>query len=178
MNQTSATLMVAVCDQLVCIKINGRANFTSSLDLKKLVTELWEHGYSRFLFDLGDCVTMDSTFLGVLSGIGLKFSDGQENPCHGLELINPNPRISEVLENLGVVHLFKIVKSAGPVAEKFEPLAEMENVSKTEVTRTCLEAHKLLMSLNPENVRKFKDVTQFLAEDLKRLELNGTSSGC
>jgi hypothetical protein len=33
-----------------------------------------------------------------------------------------------------------------------------------------LEAHQTLMAVNPENVIRFKDVTLFLAEDLKSLE--------
>jgi len=39
-----------------------------------------------------------------------------------------------------------------------------------QITRTSLEAHQTLMSITPENVARFKDVTQFLAEDLQNLE--------
>jgi hypothetical protein len=38
------------------------------------------------------------------------------------------------------------------------------------MTEACLEAHRTLMNVNPGNVAKFKDVTQFLAEDLKRMK--------
>jgi anti-anti-sigma regulatory factor len=163
--------MVAVFDHTVCIKVSGRANFTSSLDLKKLIQELCDRGFTRFIFDLSDCLMMDSTFLGLLSGIGLKFSDSEEAiPTHSLELLNPNPRITETLENLGVSHLFQICQGTEPAANNFAPLAHDE-ASRTEITRTCLEAHQTLMGINPENVRKFKDVAQFLADDLKKLEL-------
>jgi hypothetical protein len=47
---------------------------------------------------------------------------------------------------------------------------EPANPSRVEITRTCLEAHQTLMAMNPDNVARFKDVTQFLAEDLKSLE--------
>jgi len=33
-------------------------------------------------------------------------------------------------------------------------------VSRADLTRTCLEAHELLMTINPENIAKFKDVTK------------------
>ena len=164
--------MIALFDHLVCIKISGRANFSSSVDLKKVVAELMERKYTRFVLDLSDCVLMDSTFLGVLAGLGLKFSQ-QDSAKNGycLELHNPNARISDLLENLGVAHLFKIITNGKPVAENFTPVqSEADKASRTEVTRTCLEAHKLLMSINPENVSKFKDVAQFLSEDLKKLE--------
>jgi len=170
MNQAHANLMVAVYDQVVYIKICGRADFTSSLDLKKLITELWERGYNRFVFELGGCMMMDSTFLGVLSGIGLKFCATSNGDNSALELLNPNPRIAEVLENLGVAHLFKIRNCAEALSEKFEPLARAPGTTKADVVRTCLEAHQTLMNINPENAKKFKDVAQFLAEDLKRKE--------
>jgi anti-anti-sigma factor len=169
MNQSSAKLMVAVFDHVVCVKINGRADFTLSLDLRRVIHELSQRGYRRFVVELRDCAMMDSTFLGTLSGVGLEFYEtGQDLP---LELFNPSPRIAEVLENLGVAHLFKIVSHPEPLAVKYEPLAETGGQSKAAVTRNCLEAHHVLMALNPENAHRFKDVAQFLAEDLKRLEL-------
>jgi len=171
MSQT-ANLKVAVFDQVVCIKICGKADFTSSLDLKKLINELWLRQYHRFVFELCDCVTMDSTFLGMLSGIGLKFSDGNAPNGSPLELFNPNPRIAEVLDNLGVAHLFKITRCTDPLAYNFEPLPKAPDVTRADITRNCLEAHKTLMEIKPDNINKFKDVAQFLAEDLKRLEMS------
>lgn len=166
-----AKLMVAVFDQTVCVKIIGRADFTLSLDLKKLVNELSLKGYTHFVFELVDCLTMDSTFLGVLSGIGLQFSKGKSvQTGEPLELVNPNPRIAETLENLGVMDLFTIRNCPDLAAEKFQPLTQSSDTTRMELARNCLEAHKTLMLLKPENVAKFKDVTQFLTDDLKRLE--------
>ena len=50
-----------------------------------------------------------------------------------------------------------------------------EPSDKTELTHTSLEAHRNLMDANPENEAKFKEVTRFLAEDLKRQEAAGSS---
>ena len=171
MNESMAKLMVAVQDQVVCIKINGRGDFNLSLDLRKLIDELRQHGYRRFAFELCDCLMMDSTFLGVLSGEGLKSRDAGQAQGAALELMNPNPRIVEVLENLGVAHLFNITRSPESLAVEYQPLAQKEDKSKVEVTRNCLEAHKTLMDLHPANIDRFKDVAEFLAQDLKRLEL-------
>jgi anti-anti-sigma regulatory factor len=166
--------LVAVFDRTVCVKVNGRADFTSSLDLKKLVWELWERGFKHFVFELCDCLSMDSTFLGLLSGIGLRISGGRSEQLGApLELLNPNPRIAETLENLGVAGLFAIRTSAEPMSNQFEPLAKGANHTPVELARTCLEAHETLISIKPENARIFKDVAQFLADDLKRLESAG-----
>jgi len=164
--------MVAVADRIACVKISGRANFTHSVDLKRIVQELADRGVNRFILDLTDCTLMDSTFLGVLAGIGLKYSAGDGAPdSTTVEIFNPNPRIKDLLENLGVAHLFPLCNAVELANDTFHPIeGNAEQPTRTEVTRTCLEAHKVLMALNPENARKFKDVAQFLAEDLKKLE--------
>lgn len=161
--------MVAIFDSVVCIKISGRATFASSVDLNRLVEELAARGQKHFVFDLTDCVMMDSTFLGVLAGISQKLAAKKETADCTPQLLNANPRITEVLENLGMLQLFKLVNSKGAITNAYEP-AKCEGASQVEITRTCLEAHKLLMEIQPENVAKFKDVAQFLAEDLKRQE--------
>jgi anti-anti-sigma regulatory factor len=171
MNESLAKLMVAVCDEVVFIKINGRGDFNLSLDLKKLFVQLHQRGYRRFVLEVCGCAMMDSTFLGTLADIALKYCNANNPQNFPLELINPNPRIAETLENLGVAHLFKITHCPEALALDYQPAAQTADKSKLEVTRNCLEAHMTLMGLKSENVQKFKDVAQFLAEDLKRLEL-------
>ena len=165
-------MFVFVGEQFACIRISGRANFSSSIDFKLLVNELWQKGYRYFVLDLSLCALMDSTFLGLLAGFGLKTSANQKDPCaQGIELLNPNARISELLENLGVLHLFKITEGPLPLADQAQaqPLTPT-TPTKEEVTRACLEAHQTLMSINPENASKFKEVTAFLAENLKKVK--------
>jgi anti-sigma B factor antagonist len=172
MNTPSAKLLVLVGEKFSCIKIVGRANFNSSLDFKTLVSGLRQKGYSYFVLELSECLLMDSTFLGVLTGFGLKLGQGNKEFCDsGIELLNANPRIADLLENLGVLHLFKLSDGPLKAPEGTETRAHTPlNPSKEEVTRACLEAHKILMEVNPENVSRFKEVTQFLAEDLKNLK--------
>ncbi len=170
MNAPSARVLVWVGEKLACIRIIGRANFTSSVDFKTLVNQLRDRGCNCFVLDLSECVLMDSTFLGVLAGFGLKLRSGNGDPeRRGIELLNPNPRILELLDTLGVLHLFTVVQ--GPLAppEQAESLAHTPgSPTKAEVARTCAEAHETLMALSPENAARFKDVAQFLAEGLKK----------
>jgi anti-anti-sigma regulatory factor len=171
MSMAPAKLLVSVMERLACIKIVGRANFSSSIDFKTLINELQQKGYHCYIIDLSECVLMDSTFLGVLAGFGLKMA--QDSPAKNgqtIELFNPNPRISELLDNLGVLHLFKVVN--GPLSLPREMAAHVPATAATptpeELKRNCLEAHRVLMNISPDNVLKFKEVAQFLAEDLKK----------
>jgi len=171
MSTTPAKLSVLVGRDFACLKIAGRANFTFSPDFKTLLTELSQKGYNRFIIDLSECVLMDSTFLGVLAGFGIKLNQADASDQRGIELLNANARVTELLENLGALHLFKTTSGALPLPDDIQACTpESINPTHEEITRTSLEAHQTLMSVNPENVSRFKDVTQFLAEDLKTLE--------
>ncbi len=159
-----------VCSNFACVKIAGRANYVSSPDFKTLLNELTAKGYRRFIIDLSECVLMDSTFLGVLAGFGLKMRPVNSDQ-QGIELFNANARVAELLENLGVASLFKMMAGALQLPNDLKTSTpEPANPTHEEITRTCLEAHQTLMTMNPENAARFKDVAQFLAEDVKALE--------
>src|SRR5690348_15445287 len=135
----SAKMSVLVGEHFACVRICGRANFASSVEFRTLVTELEKQGYSCFVLDLAECVLMDSTFLGVLAGLGLKMAQpGTDAAKTGITLMNPNSRITELLESLGVLDLFKIAH--GPLdlakcAKSETPSATAPD--KEQVTRAC-----------------------------------------
>lgn len=175
------SLQIAVADHSAIVKVNGRANFTTSVSFKHLVSELRQRGFQRFALDLTQCVTMDSTFLGVLAGTAVDLSETRQDvpgtdrrnttEQGQLRLLNPSERVSDLLDNLGIAELFSPVFCQIPTAED-QNLAPAQEVSasREEITQTCLEAHRRLMDLNPENVPKFKDVAEFLAQDIANLK--------
>ena len=168
---SSATLSVFVGKNIAWIKIGGRANFASSPDFKTLLEQLVQKGYSHFIIELQSCVLMDSTFLGVLAGFGMKLNPNGAPAERGIELLNATERVRELLENLGAVQLFKLTTGELKLPNDIQQCQpESINPTHEQITRTSLEAHQTLMSINPENVARFKDVAQFLAEDLQNLE--------
>jgi hypothetical protein len=68
---------------------------------------------------------------------------------------------------MGISHLFQINHGVPPLVHFERPATPA--VSAVEMAQTSLEAHETLMNVNPSNIPKFKDVVQFLAEDLKKL---------
>ena len=167
----SPTLLVFVAKNFACVKISGRGKFTSSPDFKVLLYELALKGYMRFVFDLSECVLMDSTFLGVLAGFAIKLAPKHTPPARLIQLLNPTPRVIDLFDNLGTLHLFEVttggVNHAGDAAVS---TAESIHPTREQIARTSLEAHQTLMAMNPENMARFKDVARFLSEDLKNLE--------
>ena len=172
MSVPASRISVFAGEKFACIRITGRGDFTNSVEFTTVARELRSAGYNYFVVDLSECSFLDSTFLGALATLGLQLSEANNDHCDsGLELLNVNARISELLECLGVIHLFKL--SQGPLVTT-ETTQSVPHTSakptKEEVTRACLEAHRTLMEINPANVARFKDVAQFLAEDLRRIK--------
>jgi anti-sigma B factor antagonist len=170
MSLSSSKLWVAVTDGTAWVKICGRATFVCSADFRSFVYQLRERGCNRYVLDLTDCVIMDSTFLGMLAGFGLKLGESAGDGV-SVRLLNPNERIIDLLDNLGVAQLFQLEPGATPLdigernADELVPRADRDELSKT-----SLEAHETLMAVHPDNVSKFKDVARFLKEDLKKRE--------
>jgi hypothetical protein len=86
-----------------------------------------------------------------------------------LEIYKPNERVLDLLDNLGISHFFTQIQCPPALSGGFNVTAPAPTpASKEEISQTCLEAHRTLMAVNPDNIPKFKEVTQFLAEDLKK----------
>jgi anti-sigma B factor antagonist len=168
MPSSTANLLVSVVNGVACVKLTGRANFAVSVDFKNLVHSLQAQGVERFIVDLSGCVLMDSTFLGVLAGIGANLPGRKPEMDHcSFELLNPTERVFDLLDNLGVTEYFRIVRGSDPQHLEFRAV-ESSPCSKLEMSQNCLEAHETLMNVNPENIAKFKDVTEFFTKDILR----------
>ena len=155
---SAATLQVAVADEVACIKVSGPANFAVGVDFKKVAAECCEKGGRILLLDT-DCVNLDSTFLGILMGMTSRLER--------IELLNPSERITDNLDNLGVLDLLQVGQGANPFEAHLDA-APSTKATKKQLAQASLEAHRLLMEINPENVPKFQDVTKYLEQDLKR----------
>jgi anti-sigma B factor antagonist len=167
MNPLAGKLSVWVGEQCACIRIAGRANFALSVQFRQLIKHLRDDGHSRILLDLSDCAFMDSTFLGILAYESNSMaSKGAGGVQPRMELLNARPDVREIIQDLGVSHLVTFANRDLSKTE-FKDVPEGAKSSVTDLTRTCLEAHELLMALHPANVEKFRDVARFFAEELK-----------
>jgi len=171
-------ILVARSADLGFVKVVGRGSFQNSGCLKAFYQQLLKEGVSRFVVDLDACTYLDSTFLGILLGLGLKLKDAGTGLLH---ILNANPRNLELLKNLGLDRLIVIEGAGGSLRSSNgnghagggngTPPANLEEVpcpvpTRAEAAPTILEAHENLMQFDPRNVPKFKDVVEFLREDL------------
>jgi hypothetical protein len=132
---------------------------------------MMEEGRVHHALDMGACSGLDSTFMGVLAGIGLRLKRRDKG---GLVMLNVSSKITNLLETIGLRQLIQTYpEGEGPddlLAElrAGERLSALENEpqDKRSTTLTMLDAHESLIEAAPSNYPKFKDVLEYLKEDL------------
>lgn len=146
------------------MRVEGKGSFLNSTGLKEFAKEMTNRGYREFVIDLKNCPVMDSTFMGTLAGIALRLRElGQGQ----IRVVNLNERNFDLLGNLGLDQLFTMGgdDSKPPVPASDKPLPSGP-VDKTTQARTMMDAHTELVEANPDNAAKFKDVIEYLKQDL------------
>jgi anti-sigma B factor antagonist len=161
-----ASILVGVTGNAVYIKVRGKGSFQNSPALKEFARQMLERGHRNFVFDLGECTVMDSTFMGTLAGMALRLREFGGT----LLVCNVNERNFELLRNLGLNNLFRIEPSSQSpgVGSNGESALETENeLSRSEHAACMIEAHEALVDAAPENLARFKDVLEYLKQDLR-----------
>lgn len=159
------SILVGTANRTVWVRVEGKGSFLNSTGLKEFAKEMVNRGYRDFAVDLKNCPLMDSTFMGTLAGVALRLRElGQGQ----LRVVNLNERNQDLLGNLGLDQLFTIgIEVTEPVTPDTasEPLP-VGAVDKQAQARTMLEAHEAVVEANPDNAAKFKDVLEYLKQDL------------
>ncbi len=145
----------------VVVRIEGRASFQNSSCLNDFLAAMFKQGRTRFVISFEHCASMDSTFLGVLAGAGLKLR--KLNPPGSLVLARVGPRNLELMRNLGLHRIVTVDPNENPALAASDP-TPLPCESKTELdsARLVLEAHENLVAADEANRTKFQDVLTFL----------------
>ena len=162
---TQPSILVGTALKTVWIRVEGKGSFLNSTGLKEFAREMQNRGYREFVVDLKNCPVMDSTFMGTLAGISLRLKElGQGQ----LQVMNLNDRNRDLLTNLGLDRLFTIDQRPAEVTSQEAVQQPLAPVATDKVTQaqTMLEAHEACVEANPENAAKFKDVLEYLKQDL------------
>jgi anti-sigma B factor antagonist len=162
-----SSIQVGVNGPAVWVRVEGKGNFLNSGNLKEFAREMVDRGYREFVIDLGNCVMMDSTFMGTMAGMALRLKELGHGHLH---VVHCGTRSLELLTGLGLDQLFDIHPN-GAVAPQCEELAGKAAAAadadqKRQQARTMLEAHEALCEVAPDNLPRFKDVLDYLKQDL------------
>lgn len=168
-------LLVAVRGKNALVRVRGRGSFKTGPALKRFGMETMAEGCNRFILDMGECVGMDSTFMGVLAGLAMRLKSQAQGR---MVVINLNAKTRNLLETLGLGRLIELCRTDTPDDKTGEQPANIADMSQLDPTtpdrrmslETMLAAHLDLVKACPDNLPEFKDVINCLGENLKRLE--------
>ena len=162
-----SSIQVGVRGPAVWVRVEGKGSFLNSGNFKEFARHMVEKGYREFIVDLDKCAMLDSTFMGTMAGVALRLKElGQGH----LRVVHCGQRSLELLSGLGLDQLFSIQAngSAAPQCELLnaKPEAASAEEKKQEQKKEMLDAHEALCEAAPENVPRFKDVLDYLKQDL------------
>ena len=161
-----SSILVGVNGPAVWVRVEGKGNFLNSGNLKEFAQEMVNRGYREFIIDLEHCAMMDSTFMGTMAAVALRLKELGQGHLH---VIHCGQRSRELLSGLGLDQIFDI-RSNGAAAPECEEMKEGAHdgaeVQKRARAETMLEAHEALCEAAPENLSRFKDVLDYLKQDL------------
>ncbi len=155
-------IQVAVGENASYIKVIGRATFNLAPDLKNFIERQMEKKLQDFFIDLKDCECMDSTFVGVITSLAIKYSTDNGNY---IKLFNLSEHLIKILNTLGLLNVLCIFNTASDEGVSFTE-AEKTGASKKELTETMLEAHETLSAINEKNALEFKNVVDYLRQEV------------
>jgi anti-sigma B factor antagonist len=161
-----SSIQVGLINDTVWIRVEGKGSFQNSTPLKDFAREMLGRGHRAFVVDLKECPFMDSTFMGTLASIALK---SRADGAGGLHIVNLNERTQDLLCNLGLDQLMQLdPPQAGLVLNgQAVPLEINCRPDKAADALTMLEAHEAVVAANPENEVKFRDVIDFLRQNVE-----------
>jgi anti-sigma B factor antagonist len=164
-----SSIQVGVRGPTVWVKVEGRGSFLNSGNLKEFAREMLDRGYREFVVDLADCAMMDSTFMGTMASVALRLKELGRGHLH---IVHCGNRSQELLSGLGLDQIFDIHTNGAraPECGALEQATggKLTEAQKQEQAETMLEAHEALCEAAPENIFRFKDVLDFLRQDLHR----------
>jgi len=164
---TTPSILVGTAGQVVWVRVEGKGSFLNATGLKEFAKEMTNRGYREFVVDLDECPLMDSTFMGTLTGMALRL---RELGTGELRIVHLNARNRDLLMNLGLDQLMTLdAQHAAVPPQPPQQALPSDPADKQSRAETMLEAHQDLVEANPANRAKFKDVLEYLRQDLRAL---------
>jgi anti-anti-sigma factor len=159
----SDVIEVGVQDRTLLVRVRGRGIFLNCQPLKQYALGLVGRDCRTVLVEAGECTYMDSSFLGMLTGLAIAL----RRVGGAVEIANPQPKVNETMRAIGLYHVFTVqapsIVSAIPT-ERLTPAY----LDKLELAKEILEAHGHLIEADQGNRERFRMVREELHKELGR----------
>ncbi|MDB4652807.1 STAS domain-containing protein [Akkermansiaceae bacterium] len=163
----TAPIFTKLFESHIWIRPEGRGTFLESPIIKSFVEKSMEDGAGDFVIDLGACSGMDSTFMGMLAGLGIGF---RKNKKGKISIVGTTQKTKASLKELGLQHLMTIEPSEGPWIGRMEEartdLVLLDQKNEGDKEAQILKSHEDLCVADEANLDRFKTVLDMLGSDL------------
>ena len=163
----ASSLLICRENEKCGIVLSGRVNFETVVPLRDFVNHL-PADIKDISIDLAECLSMDSTCMGVLSMLALT---GIKSKLK-MRMLNAGGN-RQLLKGLGVDKLFKFEDvEFTPYEEVIYPVEKpVKNLQSS--AETVLEAHETLIAADESNQQKFGTVVEMTRKDVERMKESG-----
>ena len=137
-----------------------RVTLCGSLN-RHMETIFGSHDVKKVVVDMLEAEGLDSTTLGLMAKLGMYC---RKEYGINVQVFCQNQSILRTLDCMGFDEIFDIIHEVPAIDAE---LHSIESVSSEvdEIRRQVVEAHKLLMELNPDNSKEFTDLIRALEAD-------------
>lgn len=150
------------------IRMSGDVRVTLCASLNHYVESIFgDRNVKSVLVDLFETEGVDSTTLGLLTKLALLSKRHyQIVPL----LFCDNPGILKTLEVMSLDELFTVIREAPTDNDNSKQLDELvcDKSDEVEARRSVLEAHRLLVEVNPQCEPEFIDLIRYLEEEVRK----------
>ncbi len=151
----------------IWIRPEGRGTFIESPIVKNFVEASVGEGQTSFAIDLEACAGMDSTFMGMIAGLGMEF---QKNGKASLVVVGASEKNLASLQELGLHHIVDINPNKGSWVGRMEEarshLTKIEIEDETDKEGHILKCHEDLCVADDSNLNRFRTVLDMLGSDM------------
>lgn len=144
------------------IKFIGDVRVTLCGSLNRYIDRIFgSSDVKKVVVDLLEADGLDSTTLGLMAKLGLHC---RKEYSVDVQVFCQNPSILRTLDCMGFDELFDIYQEVPNITAKLQSITSV-NPEVDEIRKQVLEAHKLLVQLNPKNSSEFTDLIRALESD-------------
>jgi len=154
---------------VVVVRVVGRGDLELSPQVKAVSDGFNRPDYSpRYIVDLEQCPSLDSTFMGALATVAL-----HQTACQAgrMVVLNANATAESQMEKLGMKYLVDLrsecTHDAPAPAEGFQAPPVLEQ-SRFERIVHMIECHRALVDADSGNEAVFRPIIQSLSDSLAR----------
>lgn len=149
----------------VFIKLVGNSTMKNSKTLEDIFAKILTGDKKDIVLDFTDSNYMDSTVLGTIAKNAVKVKKAWGESVYA---VNVGGAIKMGLSSTGIDKIIKIIDSESVSSPEMMTVEKSDFADKRSKTEHILDAHKMLMTLNEENKKVFKNVVDLMEKELEK----------